>query len=345
MKTPNNEVTVTEPTVTVVEIRDPTTAGENFEVINQDLVQLQSEPLRAVRVIVRLEAAILIYQATNLAVRTRTKLTPGMMGVVAFGPRAKGTIQGLLIRPDLLLIAAVGTEGQFVVEGGYESISVSIRPADLEAHLRARQQWEQFHMPGDIDPLDCDAGKVRAFFSWGKRLADTATWQPDLFEGRKEVRAVVQIELVEMLLETISSADRHSLTRTDKTRQEYSHVVRLAEDYALTQTDAPLQVPDLCKAVAVSERKLQYAFEEVMGMSPVAYLKRLRLHRVHQALGAATHGTTTVSIEALKWGFWHFGDFSRAYKDCFGELPSDTLRREPRRSQRQFGISSPRVQR
>jgi hypothetical protein len=36
-----------------------------------------------------------------------------------------------------------------------------------------------------------------------------------------------------------------------------------------------------------------------------------------------------VTAEALRWGFWHFGDFSRAYKDCFGELPSDTLRRKP----------------
>ena len=33
--------------------------------------------------------------------------------------------------------------------------------------------------------------------------------------------------------------------------------------------------------------------------------------------------------EAMKWGFWHFGEFSRAYKECFGELPSDTLRRTP----------------
>jgi AraC family ethanolamine operon transcriptional activator len=334
MKTPNNKVAVTEPTVTVVEIRDPTTAGENFEVVNMDLVQLQSEPLHARRVIVRLEAAVLIYHSTNLGVRTRSKLAPGMMGVLAFGPQAKGTIQGLLIRPDLMLIAAVGTEGQFVVEGGFECIDISMRPADFEARLRTRQQWEQFHMPDDINLLECDAAKVHAFFSWGKRLVDTAVYLPDLLEGNKEVCAAVQIELLEMLLEAISSADRHPLTRTDKTRQDYSHVVRLAEDYALTQTDAPIYVPDLCKAVAVSERKLQYAFEEVMGMSPVAYLKRLRLHRVHRALMAATHGTTTVSVEALKWGFWHFGDFSRAYKDCFGELPSDTLRLEPSRSER-----------
>ena len=29
----------------------------------------------------------------------------------------------------------------------------------------------------------------------------------------------------------------------------------------------------------------------------------------------------------VEWGFWHFGEFSRAYKECFGELPSETLRR------------------
>jgi AraC family ethanolamine operon transcriptional activator len=66
-----------------------------------------------------------------------------------------------------------------------------------------------------------------------------------------------------------------------------------------------------------------------MGLTPVVYLVRLRLHRVRQALLAATHGSTTVSAAALDWGFWHFGEFSRAYKDCFGELPSDTLRQKP----------------
>ena len=74
---------------------------------------------------------------------------------------------------------------------------------------------------------------------------------------------------------------------------------------------------------------LQYAFKEVMGLTPVHYLMRLRLHRVRQALLAATHASSTVSAEALEWGFWHFGEFARADKACFGELPSDTLRRAP----------------
>jgi AraC-like DNA-binding protein len=37
--------------------------------------------------------------------------------------------------------------------------------------------------------------------------------------------------------------------------------------------------------------------------------------------------TTTAAAAAVEWGFWHFGEFSRAYKECFGELPSETLRR------------------
>jgi transcriptional regulator GlxA family with amidase domain len=64
-----------------------------------------------------------------------------------------------------------------------------------------------------------------------------------------------------------------------------------------------------------------------MGIAPMAYLARLRLHRVRQALLTATNRPTTVSAAALDWGFWHFGEFSRAYKECFGELPSETLRR------------------
>jgi len=97
----------------------------------------------------------------------------------------------------------------------------------------------------------------------------------------------------------------------------------------LSHNKERVYVTDICEATGVNERALQYAFKEVMGMSPVAYLTRLRLHQVRKSLRAATHGTTTVTAEALRWGFWHFGDFSRAYKDCFGELPSDTLRRPP----------------
>jgi transcriptional regulator GlxA family with amidase domain len=150
-----------------------------------------------------------------------------------------------------------------------------------------------------------------------------------LFNERKKERVAAQIELLETLLTTLDVANDFEPTRSDRTRQAHSLLVKLAEDYALSHTGEHLYVSDLCRVAAVSERTLEYAFKEVLGMRPVNYLIRLRLHRVRQALLAATHGSTTVSAEALNWGFWHFGEFSRAYKECFGELPSDTLRRPP----------------
>jgi transcriptional regulator GlxA family with amidase domain len=77
----------------------------------------------------------------------------------------------------------------------------------------------------------------------------------------------------------------------------------------------------------VGERSLEYAFKAVMGMTPTAYLTRVGLHRVRKALQAAPRASTTITAEALNQGFWHLGEFSRAYRDCFGELPSATLRR------------------
>jgi transcriptional regulator GlxA family with amidase domain len=106
-----------------------------------------------------------------------------------------------------------------------------------------------------------------------------------------------------------------------------SRIVKIAEDYALAHVGDRLYLTDLCQAAGVSERSLEYAFQKIMGMTPTAYLTRVRLHRVRKALQAATRASTTVSAEALNQGFWHFGEFSRAYRDCFGELPSATLRR------------------
>jgi len=55
------------------------------------------------------------------------------------------------------------------------------------------------------------------------------------------------------------------------------------------------------------------------------YLIRLRRHRAHQDLRVADPETDTVSRIAVNWGFWHFDEFSTAYKSCFDEMPSETL--------------------
>jgi AraC family transcriptional regulator, ethanolamine operon transcriptional activator len=327
-------ITSDPPAVTIVEISDPTVNGAGIELIDQDVAQLQSMPLRARRVIVRLEAAALIFHSTNLRVRTRTSVRKDLLAYVTFGPQAKGTVNGLAVRPGLMLAAAPGVEARFVADPGWESITFLLPPQDIRAHLTTRQREGEFRLPRGVEMLQTDAARVRRLFGWGKRLVETAARQPDRFNDRSEERLAAQVELLEILLATLGVANDFEPGRTDRSRQAQSRIVNIAEDYALSQNGDPLYVSDLCRVAGVSERTLQYAFKEVMGLTPVTYLIRVRLHRVREALLAATRGSTTISAVALKWGFWHFGEFSRAYKDCFGELPSDTLRRKPGEQQR-----------
>jgi len=313
----------------VTELDDPTAAGASIELLDLDVLQLHAMPFRARRVIVRLEDVAVVFHSTSLRVRTHTSVRGGLVAYVAFGPHASGTVNGLPVRPGLVLAAEPGAEASFVSDAGWESITFLVPPQEVIAQLTARQRGSESRLPHGVQMLQVDGRRGQQLFGWGKRLVNTAARQPALFNERREERLAARVELLETLLATLGDAVDREPGGGDRGRQAQSLIVKTVERYALSRVDEPLYVSDLCRAAGVSERTLEYAFNEIMGLTPVAYLIRLRLHRVRRALLAATQGSTTVSAVALDWGFWHFGDFSRAYRECFGELPSETLRRKP----------------
>jgi AraC-like DNA-binding protein len=227
----------------------------------------------------------------------------------------------------MLVVAEPGTEASFIAEPGYESVAFLVAPEEMREHLAARQRDADFRWPRGVEVLHTDPASSRALYRWGKRLAVTASRRPALFDEGRPEREAAQGELLEALLRAMRSADTHEPRGTERTRRTHGRIVRIAEDHVLARAGERVHVSDLCRAAGVSERTLECAFKDVTGLTPTAYLLRLRLHRVHAALMAAEPGSTHVSVEALRWGFWHFGEFSRAYRQCFGELPSHTLRR------------------
>ncbi len=322
-------VTSDSPAVSVTEISDPASADAGLELIELDAVQLESQPLRARRVIVRLGTASVLFHASNQRLRTSTSVHKGLLGYVTFGPQARGTVNGVPVRPGMMLAAAPNSEARFVVEPGWESITFLLPPEEIDLHRTARQWEGEFRLPQGVETLQASEAMVWGLFDWGKRLVETAVEQPALFNERETERVAAQVELIDSLLATLRQASDLVPSRSDRTRRSRSQIVKRAEEYALARNGADLCVSDLCRAAGVSERTLEYAFKEVMALTPVAYLTRLRLHRVRKALLAATPGSTTVAAQALTWGFWHFGEFSRAYRACFGELPSETLQWRP----------------
>ncbi|QNI37362.1 helix-turn-helix domain-containing protein [Edaphobacter albus] len=139
----------------------------------------------------------------------------------------------------------------------------------------------------------------------------------------------VQESLREALLSLIAEActagtspETPSLTLMGRYR--LMHRVR---DFVLDHKDEPISIPRLCRTFGVSRRTLQYAFHEVCGVSPNAYLRVLRLNGVRRALRTAIPGTQGVQDLAAEWGFWNPSQFACDYKKLFGERPSDSLLR------------------
>jgi AraC family ethanolamine operon transcriptional activator len=87
-------------------------------------------------------------------------------------------------------------------------------------------------------------------------------------------------------------------------------------------------VSDLCRLVGATERSLQRGFREIAGVSPKEYLVAHRLDGVRRALRWADPSSTRVADIANEWGYWHMGQFAADYRRHFGEMPSETLRRQ-----------------
>jgi transcriptional regulator GlxA family with amidase domain len=77
--------------------------------------------------------------------------------------------------------------------------------------------------------------------------------------------------------------------------------------------------------VHLSVRALQEGFRRDLATPPMTYLRQVRLRRARQILLTADRETTTVGAVANSLGILHLGRFAAAYRDAFGETPSDTL--------------------
>jgi AraC-like DNA-binding protein len=84
---------------------------------------------------------------------------------------------------------------------------------------------------------------------------------------------------------------------------------------------------ELAQQVGVSLRVLQARFRQHLGVSPLQYVRTVRLRRVREELlTAAVEDGITVATVAHRYGVTHLGRFSQDYRARYGESPSQTLR-------------------
>jgi transcriptional regulator GlxA family with amidase domain len=102
------------------------------------------------------------------------------------------------------------------------------------------------------------------------------------------------------------------------------------EEVLAENLSSPLQIPELCKLVAVSDRTLRLCCSEFLGMSPAQYVLLRRLEAARRALRDADPDLANVAEVARRFGFAELGRFTEIYRATFDEAPSTTLERIPR---------------
>ncbi len=136
-------------------------------------------------------------------------------------------------------------------------------------------------------------------------------------------QCAVEQELILDFLQHQPSNIDHFLTAD---RRGHSKQLRQALDFIHDNLGAPIKVTDLSRAAGVNVRTLQLAFSRQFGLTPMQYVRQVRLNLAHFRLlsGGANAAVTDIALEL---GFMHLGRFAVEYRRRFGQSPRATLAR------------------
>jgi YesN/AraC family two-component response regulator len=119
------------------------------------------------------------------------------------------------------------------------------------------------------------------------------------------------------LEETLTHVDT-ALERERRLSGEAQHLVRQAMAYIHQHYSASISRSDLARHVALSEDYLTACFRKELGVTPIAYLNRYRVHQARQLL---TDTDKTITEIASQVGFSDSGYFSRVFRREVGVSP------------------------
>lgn len=151
---------------------------------------------------------------------------------------------------------------------------------------------------------------------------DCATLHPTM-----EQHKIVLKHIEQLAASVLLSSHKHNYSNPSVARRAtvLPRHVRRAQDYLQAHAHEPISIEQLAQIAGMSVRSLYSGFKEFLGVSPMNYLRDLRMHQTHMELMSGS--ASNVAGVALRWGFVHMGRFSNEYKSRYGEAPSQTLKR------------------
>jgi AraC-like DNA-binding protein len=96
-------------------------------------------------------------------------------------------------------------------------------------------------------------------------------------------------------------------------------------EYLSSRLDEPVTIEDMATQVGMSRAVLHRKFKEATSMSPIQFIKSMRLNTAAMKIATGTN----VSTAAMEVGYVSSSQFSREFKRMYGQSPKQWSHTKP----------------
>jgi len=224
-------------------------------------------------------------------------------------------------------LAAYAPDGEFAISARAGARLAYIVPTDELIREASFAQFGRDPAPrkSKFEVMSSQPAKAVRLSNFLDEVSDLIDKTPSAAMHSEVLRHIEQ-SLMGLIMDAQCN-DEKSNAAIGRTPVSRGKILRQIDDLLRARAAEPIYVTDLCSATGTSQPTLHRIFSDVLDMNPKRYLQLRRLHLVREKLLHDPNTARTVSSIAFDCGFWQLGRFGQAYRELFGETPSQTLKR------------------
>lgn len=214
-----------------------------------------------------------------------------------------------------------GRRNKIVTNQHCRNLVLKLSKADLEQHLAEKLGYRPHQdLVFNAAAISADESQI---------IVDTIHYLLQVHYHSEEMWPDLSQHFSDYLLNLLLLNLPHNHSDSLKNRHRKSPLpayVRAAKQYLDAHLHDEVSMEEVSAACGVAQRTLQKGFMQFLQQTPVEYLREQRLQKIHRELLQADAKVSVTDV-LLRNGINSIGHFSKHYKNRFGCLPSQTLKK------------------
>ncbi|MET0656741.1 MAG: helix-turn-helix domain-containing protein [Steroidobacteraceae bacterium] len=289
---------------------------------NVEVDRLSAGVFAATGLMIPLESLLLSMCTVNQSVLVRLTPPARCLSIVVPEPGSDPLLfNGRELTEGHCAVLPIGAYAEAVTQGKLVGFAVSVS----EDAWDASSDWTSDHSGKVTNEVQVRAPGTQ----WTAGVLEGMQWIVDAFLKHPEgaMSCAVRASMADLMLVRLHASAATIQPRNDRRGHGRRRIaVERARGFIHENLTRPIRLSELCAHAHLQARSLEYGFLQVVGMSPIAYIRAMRLNRVRRLLLSTHRSERTITEIALDCGFWHLSQFAADYRKFFGESPRTAAR-------------------